>query len=134
MRLTDNQHRAIDNTGDDMNLEEALAKEMETRPKLLSAISGKHQLDPKAAAKVDACMLGNWLHGEAERKFPFVKSFQPCVEAHDAFHAEVEKIVRQINLGEYENAQAMLGKDTPCTKAFVTMVAAVRQLKTDAKL
>jgi len=117
-----------------MNLEEALAKEMETRPKLLSAIAAKHQLDPKAAAKVDACVLGNWLHGEAERKFPFVKSFQPCVDAHDAFHAEVEKVVRQINLGEYENAQAMLAKDTPCTKAFLAMVAAVRQLKTDAKL
>jgi hypothetical protein len=117
-----------------MDLEEALAKEMETRPKLLSAIDAKHELDPKAAGKVDACMLGNWLHGEAERKFPFVKSFQPCVDAHDAFHAEVEKVVRQINLGEYEQAKAMLASGTSCTKAFIAMVAAVRQLKTDAKL
>lgn len=117
-----------------MNLEEAIAKEGETRPKLLAAINGKHQLDPKAAGKVDACMLGNWLHGEAERKFPFVKSFQPCVDAHDAFHAEVEKVVRQINLGEYEQAQAMLSSGTPCTKAFIAMVAAVRKLKIDAKL
>jgi len=117
-----------------MNLEDALAKEAETRPKLLAAIAGKHELDPRSAGKVDACILGNWLHGEAERKFPFVKSFQPCVDAHDAFHAEVEKVVRQINLGEYENAQAMLGKDTPCSKAFLSMVAAVKKLKTDAKL
>jgi len=117
-----------------MNLEEALAKEGETRPKLLAAIAAKHELDPKGAGKVDACVLGNWLHGEAERKFPFVKSFQPCVDAHDAFHAEVEKVVRQINLGEYENAQAMLASGTPCTKAFIAMVAAVRKLKADAKL
>jgi hypothetical protein len=117
-----------------MNLEEALAKDGELRAKLLAAIAGKHQLDTKAAAKVDTCMLGNWLHGEAERKFPFVKSFQPCVDAHDAFHAEVEKVVRQINLGEYEQAQAMLASDTPCTKAFIAMVATVRQLKKDAKL
>lgn len=117
-----------------MNLDEALAKEAETRPKLLSAINGKHQVDAKAAGKVDSCMLGNWLHGEAERKFPFVKSYQPCVEAHDAFHAEVEKVVRQINLEEYEQAQAMLAKDTPCSKAFMAMVAAVKQFKSDAKL
>lgn len=117
-----------------MNLEEALAKDGELRPKLLAAIAGKYQLDAKAIAKVDACMLGNWLHGEAERKFPLVKSYRPCVEAHDAFHAEVEKVVRQINLGEYEKAQAMLGSGTPCSKAFIAMVAAVRQFKTDAKL
>ncbi|HZW13332.1 MAG TPA: CZB domain-containing protein [Noviherbaspirillum sp.] len=117
-----------------MNLEEALAKEAELRPKILSAIASQHTLDEKSVAKVDACMLGNWLHGEGERKFPFVKSFAPAVEAHDAFHAEVEKVARQVNLGEYEQAQAMLGSGTPCTKAFIAMVAAVRQLKTDAKL
>lgn len=117
-----------------MDLEEAIAKDGEVRQKLLAAIDGKYQLDVKAAAKVDACVLGNWLHGEGERKFPFVKSFQPCVEAHDAFHAEVEKIVRQINLGEYDQAKAMLANGTACTKAFIAMVGAVRQLKKDAKL
>ncbi|RZI44163.1 chemotaxis protein [Herbaspirillum sp. HC18] len=117
-----------------MNLEEALAKDAEVRQKLLSAIAGQHQLDPKSVAKIDACMLGNWLHGEGERRFQFVKSFQPCVDAHTAFHAEVEKVARQINLGEFEQAKAMLANGTPCTKAFVTMVGAVRQLKADAKL
>ncbi len=117
-----------------MNLEEALAKDGELRAKLLAAIAGKYELDAKAIAKVDACMLGNWLHGEAERKFPFVKSYRPCVDAHAAFHAEVEKVVRQINLGEYEQAQAMLANGTPCAKAFVAMVGAVAQLKKDAKL
>lgn len=117
-----------------MNLEEALAKEGEIRPKLLAAIAGKYELDAKAVGKVDACVLGNWLHGEAESKFPLVKSYTPCVEAHDAFHVELEKVVRMINLGEYEQAQAMLGNGTPCTKAFVAMVAATRQLKKDARL
>lgn len=117
-----------------MNLEEALAKDGELRAKLLAAIEGKYELDAKAIAKVDGCMLGNWLHGEAERKFPLVKSYGHCLEAHAAFHAEVEKVVRQINLGEYEQAKAMLANGTPCTKAFVAMVGAVRQLKQDAKL
>jgi hypothetical protein len=117
-----------------MNLEEALAKDAEMRPKLLAAIAGKYPLDAKAFGKLDACMLGNWLHGEAERRFQFLKSYRPCVDAHDAFHAEVEKVVRKIDLGEYQEAQAMLASGTPCTKAFIALVAAVRQLKADAKL
>ncbi|HJV83048.1 CZB domain-containing protein [Noviherbaspirillum sp.] len=117
-----------------MNIEEALVKDGEMRAKLLAAIAGKYQLDAKAVAKVDVCMLGNWLHGEAERKFPFVKSYRPCVDAHAAFHAEVEKVVRQINLGEYEQAEAMLASGTPCAKAFVGLVTALKQLKKDAKL
>ncbi len=117
-----------------MNLEEALAKEGELRNKILAAIAGNYEIDAKAIAKVDSCMLGNWLHGEAEGKFPFVKSFGPCVEAHDAFHAEVEKVARQVNLGEHEQAKAMLASGSPCTKAFIAMVGAVRQLKKDAKL
>jgi hypothetical protein len=117
-----------------MNVDEALAKDGELKAKLLAAIAGKHQLDLRAIAKVDACMLGNWLHGDAERKFPFVKSFRPCVDAHAAFHAEVEKVARQINLGEYAQAETMLANGSPCAKAFVAMLAAVMQLKKDAKL
>lgn len=117
-----------------MNLEEALAQDGELRKKLLAAIAGKYQLDAKAVGKNDVCSLGNWLHGEAERQYPFVKSYRPCVESHSAFHVEVEKVVRQINLGEYEQAQAMLASGTPCTKAFIAMVAAVREFKKDIKL
>lgn len=114
-----------------MNLEESLAKEAEIKPRLLAAIENGHQLDPKAAGKIDACMLGNWLHGEGERKFRFVKSFAPCVAAHDALHAEVEKVVRQINLGELDQARAMIANGGTCTRAFVDMVAAVRRLKAE---
>lgn len=117
-----------------MNLDEALIKDGELRNKLLAAIAGKYELDAKSVGKLDGCTLGDWLHGEAERKYPFVKSYRPAVDAHAAFHAEMEKVVRQINLGEYDQAQAMLASGTPCAKAFVAMVGAVRLLKKDAKL
>ena len=117
-----------------MNLDEALVKDGELRNKLLAAIASKHEVDPKGVAKLDGCTLGNWLHGEAERKFPFVKSYRPAVDAHAAFHGEMEKVARLINLGEYEQAEAALASGTPCAKSFVAMVAAVRQLKKDARL
>ena len=117
-----------------MNLDEALTKDRELRQKLLAAIAGKHEIDPKGFAKTNACELGNWLHGEAERKFPFVKSYQPCVDAHAAFHAELEKVARQIELGEHAQAEAMLASGSACAKAFVAMVQALSQFKTDARL
>lgn len=117
-----------------MNVEDALTKEMELRTKLLAAIAGQYELDAKSIAKLDVCTLGAWLHGEAERKFPLVKSYRPCVDAHAAFHAELEKVVLLINLREYESAKAMLASGTPCAKAFVALVAAARQFKQDAKL
>lgn len=117
-----------------MNLEESLAKEAEIKQRLLAAIEQGHEIDARAAGKVDGCMLGNWLHGEGLRKFSFVKSFAPCVAAHDALHAEVEKVARQINLGEREQARAMIANGGSCTKAFVGMVSAVRQLKAELKL
>ncbi|NEX63949.1 chemotaxis protein [Noviherbaspirillum galbum] len=117
-----------------MNIDEAVVKEGELRGKLLAAIAAQHHLDGKSISKLDVCMLGNWLHGEGERKYPFVKSFKPCVEAHSAFHAELEKVVRQINLGEYEQAKTMLAGGTPAAKAFVALVQAVAQVKKDARL
>lgn len=117
-----------------MNIDEAVVKEGELRAKLLAAIAAQHQLDARSISKLDACVLGNWLHGEGERKYPFVKSFRPCVDAHAAFHAELEKVVRQINLGEYDQAKIMLAGGTPAAKAFVALVAAVGQVKKDAKL
>lgn len=117
-----------------MNLDEALAADAAMRPKLLQAIAQKHQLDSRAIGKVDVCQLGGWLHGEAMVRCQFLKSYRPCVEAHDAFHGELEKVARQINLGEYEDGTAMLASGTACTKAFLSMVAALRQLKAEAKL
>lgn len=117
-----------------MNLDEALAKDAELKTKFLNAIAGKTKLDQTAITKADVCALGNWLYGEAERKYKFIKSYKPCVDAHVAFHIVAGKVVRQINGGEYEDAQAMIADNTPYSKAFDALDAAVKLLKKDAKL
>lgn len=117
-----------------MNLVEALLKDQELKEKFLAAIAAKAQLDEKIIGKSDRCMLGNWLHGEAERKFPFIKSFKPCVEAHAAFHVQAAKVARQINIGEYAAAEAMLNDNTPYAKALSAFVLAAVALKKEARL
>ncbi|HYD82079.1 MAG TPA: CZB domain-containing protein [Paucimonas sp.] len=117
-----------------MTLDEAVKKDYELRAKLLEAIAQKHQLEARALGKVEACALGNWLHGEAERKFVFIKSYRPCADAHAAFHAEAEKVARLINLEEYAQAEAALADGSPYVKAFGVLLKAVLQLKKDARL
>lgn len=117
-----------------MNLDEALSKDLELKTKFLNAIAGKQQLDAPAISKTDVCLLGNWLYGEGERKYKFLKSYKPCIDAHAAFHTLAGKAVRQINLGEYADAETMLAENTAYSKALDALDAAVKALKKDAKL
>lgn len=117
-----------------MNLDDAIAKDRELKEKFIAAIAGKTTLDEVLIGKADRCVLGNWLHGEAERKYPFLKSYKPCVEAHTAFHVQARKVVRQINGREYVDAQAMLGDNAAYAKALGALEAATALLKKEAKL
>jgi methyl-accepting chemotaxis protein len=117
-----------------MDLSDALSKDKEMKGKFHAAIAAKTQLDAVIIGKSDRCVLGNWLHGEGERKYPFLRSFKPCVEAHAAFHAQAAKVVRQINGGEYADAEAMIADNTPYAKAMAALEAAALQLKKEAKI
>ena len=117
-----------------MNLADAVLKDQELKEKFLAAIAAKAQLDATIIGKSDRCVLGNWLHGEGERKYPFLKSFKPCQEAHAAFHVQAAKVVRQINGGEYADAQAMMADNSPYAKALSTLALAAVALKKEAKL
>ena len=117
-----------------MNLADAVLKDQELKAKFLAAIAAKGQLDAAVIGKSDRCVLGNWLHGDGERKYPFLKSFKPCVAAHAAFHAEAAKVARQINGGEYADAEAMLADNSAYAKALSTMALATLALKKEAKL
>jgi methyl-accepting chemotaxis protein len=117
-----------------MDLRGAYEKDKELKDKIMAAIESKWQLDDGIIAKSDRCELGGWLCGEAERKFKFLKSYKPCVEAHDAFHAQAHKVARQVNLGEYEKAKAMIEDGTPFYKSLSALGVALIALKKDAKL
>jgi len=117
-----------------MDLREAYEEDKGLKDKFIAAIESKWQLDAAIVSKADRCVLGNWLHGEADRKFKFLKSYKPCMEAHDEFHTQAAKVARQINLGEYDAARAMLENGTPFSKSLTALGSALIQLKKDAKI
>ena len=117
-----------------MDLRAAYEEDKSLKEKFLAAIESKWQLDVSIISKADRCTLGNWLHGEANRKYQFLKSYKPCMEAHDEFHTQAAKVARQIKLGEYESARAMLEGGTPFSKSLVILGTTLIQLKKDAKI
>ena len=117
-----------------MNLDDAIAQDKALKEKFLAAIATKVQLDATVIGKADRCILGNWLYGEAERKYPFLKAYKPCLEAHAAFHVQAGKVARQINCGEYADAEAMIGANTAYAKAWDALEVAAKLLKKDVKL
>ncbi len=117
-----------------MDLREAYEKDKELKEKFLTALESQHKFDDSMIAKSDRCVLGVWLYGEAERKFKFLKSYKPALEAHDAFHTQAAKVARQINLGEYDSARALLADGTAFNKTLAALGAALIMLKKDAKI
>jgi len=117
-----------------MELRAAYEEDKALKDKFIAAIESKWQLDAAIISKADRCVLGNWLCGEADRKYKFLKSYKPCMEAHDEFHTQAAKVARQINLGEFDAATAMLENGTPFSKSLANLGLTLIQLKKDAKI
>lgn len=117
-----------------MDLRAAYESDKELKQKFISAIESQGKLDDALIAKTDRCVLGVWLYGEAERKYKFLKTYKPCLEAHDAFHLQATKVARVVNLGEYDDARALLADGSAFNKSLTSLGAALIALKKDAKL
>ena len=117
-----------------MDLRAAYEEDKALKDKFVEAIESQWKLDASLISKADRCTLGNWLHGEADRKFKFLKSYKPCMEAHDEYHTQAAKVARQIQIGEYDSARTMLEGGTPYSKSLAILGATLIQLKKDAKI
>ena len=112
-----------------MDLDNAVKAHAEWKMKLRSAIAKRERLDAATLARDNCCPLGQWLHGEARALFGKSPRFHACVEKHAAFHSEVGRVARVINVGDYEAAERLLGAGTAYAAASSEVGAAIVQLK-----
>lgn len=117
-----------------MNLIEAYTRDKELKDRFLEAINSQTQIDVAITGKPDRCVLGNWLHGEAERKCQFLKAYKPAVEAHTAFHVQAAKVAKLINGREYEDARTAMAEGSAFAKALLNLGVALAKLKSEAKM
>jgi hypothetical protein len=117
-----------------VNLIQAYTQDKELKDRFLEAINSQAQIDAGIIGKQDRCVLGNWLHGEAERKCQFFKTYKPALEAHAAFHVQAAKVAKLINGREYDDARAALADGSAFAKALLILGMALAKLKAEAKM
>ncbi|MDE2133034.1 MAG: CZB domain-containing protein [Alphaproteobacteria bacterium] len=115
-----------------MDLDEAICAHIEWKMKFRLAISSEAQLDADKIGQDTQCPLGQWLHGEAQRKYGRLSSYENCLKAHASFHREAEKVARLINAKDYRGAQAALAMNTPLSEESNAMTTAIGRLKEEA--
>ena len=116
-----------------MDLSDILAKHAGWKLKFREAIAHKETMDAESISKDDHCGFGKWLHSEGKSKFGNLSGFSECVIKHAAFHVEAGKVAQVVNDKKYEEAEAMLGFDTPYTKASNAFGVAIRHLREEVK-
>ena len=77
----------------------------------------------------DRCELGQWLHGDAKRRYASVAAYSQCVEAHARFHREAGRVVDFINKGDFATAEKELDVASRFGEASTGAVVAINKLK-----
>ena len=116
-----------------MDLSDVLAKHAEWKLKFRRAIAGKETMDAETISQDNYCGFGKWLHSEAKSKFGNLSGYSECIMRHATFHVEAGKVAKAVNDKKYEEAEAMLGFDTPHTKASNAFGVAIMHLREEAE-
>ena len=75
------------------------------------------------------CLLGQWLHGEAKKKYSSLPEYQTLMTEHARFHHIAGKIAGQADSGQVVNTEAVLGGDSEFATASLSVIKAIRTLK-----
>lgn len=117
-----------------MDLTQAIAKHVEWKTRLRSAISKKEQMDVNTVAADNCCELGKWLHGPAKSSYGSLQSYKNTVSAHASFHKEAGKVASAINAQKFTEAESMLGAGTPYASASGAVGVAIANFKKEANI
>ncbi len=86
---------------------EAHLKWKERLEKALAGSAGEH-LEVGVVAADDRCTLGQWLHGEAKRRFAQHPEYAALVKAHSEFHLMAGDILCDAHDGRHDSARDKL--------------------------
>jgi methyl-accepting chemotaxis protein len=116
-----------------MTRDDAIRAHREWKARFLVAMARNERLNVTEISADNCCKFGKWLHSEAKTRFGQVRGYQECVEAHAAFHVEAGKIAQRVNDGLIQEANQMLGYDTPYAKTSEDLSVRVFALFNEAE-
>lgn len=110
-------------------LEDSVQKHSAWKVRLRSAINARKPVDAPLLGRHDACELGCWIAGDAQRQLAGDADLAALDSAHRAFHLEAAKVAAAINAGRYDEANAMLGANSRYFSASQSVVDVIARLK-----
>lgn len=117
-----------------MDLTQAVAKHVEWKTKLRTAIAKKETMDVATVSADNCCEFGQWLHGDAKAKMSGLAAYKDTLNKHAVFHKEAGKVAAAINAKKYTEAEAMLGAGTAYVTASTAVGIAINNFKKEAGL
>jgi methyl-accepting chemotaxis protein len=93
----------------DFDFDKAIDAHRQWKVKLRKAIADHEKLDAEAICRDDRCPLGQWIHGPGGAKWGGRPSFVDLLAKHAEFHQTAGGVARQINAGQYAQAERLIG-------------------------
>jgi hypothetical protein len=93
-----------------LNMREALDAHIGWTHRLEAILKGRSEehLNPAVIGSDHHCTLGEWIHGEAKRRFGDLPEYVELESVHAAFHQKVAQIVRAVDSGANANTQGSI--------------------------
>ena len=114
---------------EDFDFDAAIQAHRQWKVKLRQAIAKHEQLDADTICRDDACPLGRWLHGPGGARWSGKPSFTELVARHADFHRAAGSVARQINAGDFERAERLIGSGSDFARASTEVATLLTRAK-----
>ncbi|MCP5269709.1 MAG: cache domain-containing protein [Burkholderiaceae bacterium] len=114
---------------DDFDFDAAIQAHRQWKVKLRQAIGQQERLDADTLCRDDACPLGRWLHGPGGARWGGKPSFVELVDRHADFHRAAGSVARQINAGDYDRAERLIGAGSDFARASTEVATLLTRAK-----
>jgi len=93
----------------DFDFDKAIEAHRQWKVKLRKAIADRENLDADTICRDDQCPLGKWIHGSGGVQWGTRPNFVALLDKHAEFHQTAAGVARQINAGQYAQAEQLIG-------------------------
>ena len=113
----------------DFDFDHAIEAHRHWKVKLRQAIAGHGTLDVDTLCRDDRCPLGQWIHGPGGAQWGTRPTFVDLLDKHAEFHRTAGAVARQINAGQYAQAEGLIGAGSAFTRVSTEVTTLLARAK-----
>lgn len=113
----------------DFDFDKAIEAHRQWKVKLRKAIAEHDKLDSDTICRDDQCPLGKWIHGPGGAQWGSRPSFVELMKKHAEFHQTAGAVARQINAGNYAEAEKLIGSGSQFARSSTEVATILTRAK-----